>query len=315
MKTHDALAGQDALSPKDKAVNLVPAELAGIPQIDYTDARVIGSHVGVCTADATVARKIPKGTKIARNTKPPGPMSAGSVMAPSDTSPAPTWISDALLRRYTCTRSAILPECPAHDGSIAERRTTHGVAGHPARRRRQPGRSTDPERFFVVRVPAMIPRKDWCASLELCFLGILLLHHRAKWTGTSCCQPPDRGHGPGRRTRITSLPSCRHLSGEGTPHGPWRDRKPPTGLRHRASRGRRSRCSDDTRSLEEAPLGMVGQPGGAVRRPRCPHLVGGSCVPRGERPYRRQRDGRHEFGVHRGDGLRLAGCLAPAGYT
>ena len=32
--------------------------------------------------------------------------------------------------------------------------------------------------FFVVRVPAMIPRKDSCATLDLCFLGFLLPHHR-----------------------------------------------------------------------------------------------------------------------------------------
>jgi|SRR5579884_2445433 len=56
---------------------------------------------------------IPSGTKITRKTRPPGPIRAGSAIAPSDASPATSWIRDALLRRYTCPRSATLPACPA----------------------------------------------------------------------------------------------------------------------------------------------------------------------------------------------------------
>ena len=63
MKTHDALARQDAGSAKDKAVDLVPAELAGTPQVDDADARVIDSHVGVCTAECEGRQEDPKWDK------------------------------------------------------------------------------------------------------------------------------------------------------------------------------------------------------------------------------------------------------------
>lgn len=113
METHDALARQEARSTKGEVVDLVPGKVAGTPHVEHTDPRVVGAHIGVSAAEARAARTVPSGTKITRKTRPPGPIRAGSAIAPSDASPATSWIRDALLRRYTCPRSATLPACPA----------------------------------------------------------------------------------------------------------------------------------------------------------------------------------------------------------